>query len=33
MVLVGWAARGSWKRGLARELHGELPAPDAGATG
>ena len=32
-VLVGWASRGTWKRGLARELHGDVPAPDAGAAG
>src|SRR5262249_44992248 len=24
VVLVGWAARGTWKRGLARELRGEV---------
>ena len=33
ILLVGWAARGTWKRGLARELHGDVPAPDAGAAG
>ena len=32
-LLVGWAARGTWKRGLARELHGDVAAPDAGAAG
>ena len=32
-LLVGWAARGSWKRGLARELHGELRTPDPGVAG
>src|SRR4029077_15830971 len=26
-LLVGWAGRGTWKRGLARELHGEGAAP------
>ena len=33
--IVGWAARGTWKRGLTRELHGAAPAagapPAAGA--
>jgi putative MATE family efflux protein len=33
VLLVGWASRGTWKRGLARELHGDVPAPDAGAAG
>ena len=33
ILLVGWAARGTWKRGLTRELHGDVPAPDAGAAG
>jgi putative MATE family efflux protein len=33
ILLVGWAARGTWKRGLGRELHGDRPAPDAGAPG
>ena len=33
ILIVGWAARGTWKRGLARELHGDMPAPDAGAAG
>lgn len=33
LVLVGWVARGSWKRGLARELHGEPAAPGAGGAG
>jgi len=32
-LLVGWASRGTWKRGLARELRGDIPAPDAGAAG
>jgi putative MATE family efflux protein len=28
LIIVGWAARGTWKRGLQRELHaGALPAP------
>jgi Na+-driven multidrug efflux pump len=31
ILLVGWAARGTWKRGLARELGHDVPAPDAGA--
>jgi putative MATE family efflux protein len=25
LLIVAWAARGTWKRGLARELHGEAP--------
>jgi Na+-driven multidrug efflux pump len=33
ILLVSWAARGTWKRGLARELHGDVAAPDAGAAG
>jgi putative MATE family efflux protein len=33
LLLVGWASRGTWKRGLARELRGDVPAPDAGAAG
>jgi Na+-driven multidrug efflux pump len=33
ILLVGWASRGTWKRGLARELRGDVPAPDAGAAG
>jgi putative MATE family efflux protein len=33
VLLVGWARLGSWKRGLARELHGETGAPDPGAAG
>jgi Na+-driven multidrug efflux pump len=33
VFLVGWASRGTWKRGLARELHGDVPAPEAGAAG
>jgi putative MATE family efflux protein len=33
IVLVGWAARGTWKRGLARELRGEPAAPEPGAAG
>ena len=32
VVLVGWVARGTWLRGLSREL-GAPPAPDAGAAG
>jgi putative MATE family efflux protein len=31
-LLVGWASRGTWKRGLARELHGDAAAREAGAT-
>ena len=27
VLIVGWVARGSWKRGLRRELHGMTPAP------
>jgi hypothetical protein len=27
---VSWAARGTWKRGLSRELRGEDTAPGAG---
>jgi putative MATE family efflux protein len=30
IVLVSWTARGSWRRGLARELHGEAAAPAPG---
>ena len=33
IVLVGWTARGTWKRGLSRELRGESMAPEAGASG
>jgi putative MATE family efflux protein len=33
IVIVSWAARGTWKRGLARELRGEGIAPGAGAAG
>lgn len=33
IVLVGWVARGTWKRGLARELRGEPAVPEPGATG
>jgi putative MATE family efflux protein len=33
ILLVGWAARGTWKRGLARELKGDVASPDAGAAG
>ncbi len=32
-LIVGWAARGSWKRGLSRELRGDTVAPEAGAAG
>ena len=34
-IIVGWAARGTWKRGLQRELHGAGPPfePPAGAAG
>jgi len=31
LIIVAWAARGTWKRGLGRELHGMEPPP--GATG
>lgn len=27
LIIVGWAARGTWKRGLHRELHGGEPPP------
>ncbi len=27
LVILAWAARGTWKRGLARELHG-VPPPE-----
>ena len=30
---VGWAARGSWQRGLSRELRGGAVAPEPGAAG
>ena len=33
IVLVGWAARGTWKRGLGRELKSEPAAPESGAAG
>ncbi len=33
IVLVGWVSRGTWKRGLARELRGEPAAPEPGAAG
>jgi Na+-driven multidrug efflux pump len=37
LIIVGWAARGTWKRGLARELHGAAPPaplePPPGAAG
>jgi len=33
IVLVGWASRGTWKRGLTRELHRDVPAPEPGAAG
>ncbi len=33
IVLVGWAARGTWLRGLAKELRGETVPPEAGAPG
>jgi Na+-driven multidrug efflux pump len=36
-IIVGWAARGTWKRGLHRELHGGAPPgpvePPPGAAG
>jgi putative MATE family efflux protein len=37
LIIVGWAARGTWKRGLQRELHGGAPPaplePPPGAAG
>jgi Na+-driven multidrug efflux pump len=33
VVLVGWAARGTWLRGLTKELRGETVSPEAGAAG
>jgi putative MATE family efflux protein len=33
LLIVAWAARGSWKRGLARELGGGGAPPEAGAVG
>jgi Na+-driven multidrug efflux pump len=33
IVLVGWAARGTWKRGLTHELKSEPAAPESGAAG
>ncbi len=33
LVIVSWAARGTWKRGLRRELHGEEPVRDPEAIG
>jgi len=33
IVLVGWAARGTWKRGLSSELKPEPAAPESGAAG
>lgn len=33
IVLVGWAARGTWLRGLTQELRGESASPEAGAPG
>jgi putative MATE family efflux protein len=32
ILLVGWASRGTWKRGLARELRGDAPTSEAGAS-
>jgi putative MATE family efflux protein len=33
IALVGWAARGTWLRGLTRELRGEALGPESGAAG
>ena len=36
LIIVGWAARGTWQRGLHRELHGGAPPgvePPPGAAG
>src|SRR5205823_3195525 len=33
ILLVGWAARGTWKRGLTRELRGVATEAGSGATG
>ena len=33
VLLVSWAARGSWRRGLSRELHGAGGPPEPGAAG
>jgi putative MATE family efflux protein len=33
IVLVGWAGRGTWLRGLSRELRGDAATPEAGAPG
>ena len=33
VVIVVWAGRGTWKRGLSRELRGEATAPGTGAAG
>jgi Na+-driven multidrug efflux pump len=30
LIIVGWAARGTWKRGLQRELHGVPELPPGG---
>ena len=30
LLIVGWVARGSWKRGLSRELRGEEAVPETG---
>lgn len=32
-AIVGWAARGTWMRGLSRELRGGAVAPESGAAG
>ena len=29
-LILGWAARGTWKRGLHGELHGHPPVPNGG---
>jgi putative MATE family efflux protein len=33
LIIVGWAARGTWKGGLQRELHGAALEPPPGAAG
>jgi Na+-driven multidrug efflux pump len=32
LIIVAWAARGTWKRGLASQLHGEEAVPGAGVS-
>ena len=33
ILLVGWTARGTWKRGLAREIHGASAPAEPGVAG